>query len=485
MNRDLRHSAVGALMWRGIAVGGEKLVFIIRLVVLARLLTPEDFGLVAIGLVVVAIAEMLTEFGLVAALIQRPATDKSQLDTAWTMSLLRGLGIAAVLFVAAPWIAAVFAEPRATAIIRALAFTSLLQTAASIEVARLNREFHFGGLAAIKLGAGITNTIVAIVLARDFGAWALVYGALAGAAAHFVLSYVVAPYRPAVRLVDEAALHLVRFGRWIFIVGLLVVAGEGVLRWMVATRLGVAEVGLLFMAIRLGYLPAQLTSEVVSEVAFPVYARLQHNPAKAAVAFRGLLVSVSALLVPVCLVFAWLVPGIVTHVLGEQWQGAIVLTQLVIMSSIASILSEGLTPVLKGTGHPAGIAAMRALHFVVLVAVAWPLIPAYGLEGAGAAWLAANVAAPGVAVVWARRLLPRPFGGLGRPLAAIAAAAAAALIIAAVITAELPGVPGLVIAALASAAMAAVATILLERRFGLGIFETAAASFPWLRRFTA
>ena len=484
MSRDLRQRAVGALMWRGIAVGGDKLVFIARLVILARLLTPDDFGLVAIGLVVVAIAQSLTEFGLVAALIQRPATDKIQLDTAWTISFLRGLGITGVLFVAAPWIAAGFDEPRATAIIRALAFTTLLQTAASIEVARLNREFHFGRLAAIKLGAGIANTIVAIALARSLGAWALVCGALAGAAAHFTLSYVVAPYRPGLRLADEAALSLVRFGRWIFVVGVLSVAGEGALRWLVATRLGVAEVGLLFLGIRLAYLPAQLTSEVVSEVAFPVYAHLQNDAALAAATFRGLLISVAALLVPACLVFAWLVPDIVSHVLGERWQGAIVLTQFAIMSSLASILSEGLTAVLKGTGNPAGIAAMRAIHVVVLVTVSWPLIGAYGLAGAGAAWLAATVAAQLVAARWALRLMHSPFAGLGGPLAAIGAATLAATMVAAVVAARMPGVAGLAVAGLASAGTTVLVTVWLDRRFGLGILATASVPLRWLRRFT-
>jgi hypothetical protein len=81
---SLAHRAGGALLWRGLAMGGENIIFLVRLVVLARLLMPEDFGLVAIGLVALAIAMSLTEFGIVAALIQQPAADKRHLDTAWT-----------------------------------------------------------------------------------------------------------------------------------------------------------------------------------------------------------------------------------------------------------------------------------------------------------------------------------------------------------------------------------------------------------------
>ena len=483
MTQDLARRAVGALMWRGLALGGEKVIFLARLVILARLLTPEDFGLVAIGLVVLTIALSLTDFGVVAALIQRPATDKAQRDTAWTISVLRGLSVTAVLFVAAPWIAAGFAEPRATEIIRALAFTALLQAAASIEIARLNREFRFGGLAAIKLAAGVVNTIVAIALARGFGVWALVWGTLAGAATHMALSYVVAPYGPGLRLADEAAASIVRFGRWIFAIGVLAVVGDAALRWMVATRLGVAELGLLFMGIRLAYLPAQLTSELVSEVAFPVYAHLQADRAKAAAAFRGLLVCVAALLVPACLVFAWLMPDIVTHVLGERWEGAVVLTQLVIVSSIAGLLSDGMAPVLKGTAYPAGIAAMDSLQVVLLVTLGWPLIGAYGLDGAGISWLVAVVAAQTLAVRYARQLFGEPFTGLAAPLAAIVAAAVLAMAVAAAVAAVLPGAVGLAAAVLASAGTAGAVTLLLDRHFGLGILQTISGPLPWLRRF--
>jgi O-antigen/teichoic acid export membrane protein len=465
-------------------MGGEKVVFLVRLIVLARLLAPEDFGLVAIGMAVLAIAISLTDFGVVAALIQQPASDKRHLDTAWSIGLLRGLSIVVVLAIAAPYIAEGFSEPRATDIIRALGLTALLQAASSIEIARLSRELRFGGLAGIRLAAAIVNTIVAVVLANGFGPWALVWGAVAGSATHMLLSYVIAPYRPAFVLADKATAGIARFGRWIFLVGVVAVATDAGLRWIIATRLGVVELGLYFMAVRLAFLPAQLISELVSEVAFPVYAELQEDRRRAAKTFRGLLVSVAALLVPVCLVFAWFVPDLVEHVLGERWQGAATVMQLLIVSSIVGLLGDNVGPVLKGSGNPAGIAAMDALQLALVIGLGWPLVGMYGLVGAGIAWLSAVAVSQLLAALYLRKLFERPFAGITIPLLAILSIAILATLVAALVEAKIAGALGVVAAIVLSAVAVVATTLAVDRRFELGILQTLSGPFPVLRRLT-
>lgn len=482
MTTELARRAGTALIWRGLAMGGEKVVFLVRLIILARLLAPGDFGLVAIGMAVLAIAISLTDFGVVAALIQQPASDKRHLDTAWTIGLLRGLSIVVVLAIAAPWIAEGFSEPRATDIIRALGLTALLQAASSIEIARLNRELRFGGLAGIRLAAATVNTIVAIVLANGVGPWALVWGAVAGSATHMVLSFVIAPYRPGFALADRATASLARFGRWIFLVGVTAVATDAGLRWIIATRLGVVELGLYFMAMRLAFLPAQLISELVSEVAFPVYAELKENRRKAAKTFRGLLLSVAALLVPVCLVFAWLVPDLVRHVLDERWQGAATVMQLLIVSSVVGLLGESIAPVLKGSGKPAGLAAMDALQLALVIVLGWPLIGAYGLPGAGLAWLAAIAVSQLPAAWYARKLFGQPFSGLAVPLLAILSVAILATVVAALTGTAMAGASGLVAAVALSTLTVVATTVAVDRRLDLGILQTLAGPFPSLRR---
>ena len=481
MTTGLAHRAGGALLWRGLAMSGENIIFLVRLVILARLLVPEDFGLVAIGLVALAIAMSLTEFGIVAALIQQPAVDKRHLDTAWTINVIRGGVITIFLFMAAPWIAQAFGDARATDIIRALALTALFHSAASIEVARLNREFQFRGLAAIGLSAALTNTLVAVALASSHGVWALVWGALAGAMVHALASYLVAPYRPGLALSDQATAKLVRFGRWIFLVSLLSIAGDAIVRWMIAAHLSVAELGIYFMAARLAFLPTQMLYGLVSQIAFPVYSHLQEDPAKAAVAFRGLLISVAALLLPASMVFAWLAPEIVEHLLGDHWQGTAGVMQLLILSGIVGLLGAGMIPVLKGIGRPSAFAAMEATQVAVFVLVGWSLIGAFGLVGAGVALVSGVFASQFLAVYYARKVFVRPCAGLAAPMATIIAASLLATSVAAATVAALSGLVGLIISVVLAALTAAIVIQWTDRVFGLGIVRTLIRPFPRLR----
>jgi O-antigen/teichoic acid export membrane protein len=225
-------------MWRGLGLSIEKIIFLVRILVLARILAPADFGLVAIGMVSLAVMVSLTDFGIIPALVQQPASNRRHLDTAWTIGLARGAGINIIMIIAAPFIAHAFGEPDATNIIRLLALTTLFQAGASIEVATLTRELKFKQLALIRLSAAVCNTIVSILLAKTLGAWAIVWGAVGGAITHLVVSYIVAPYRPRFRMESVATISLMRFGRWIFAIGVTSVAADAALRWIISSRLG-------------------------------------------------------------------------------------------------------------------------------------------------------------------------------------------------------------------------------------------------------
>ena len=171
----LAQQAGNAVVWRGLSLAAEKLIFLVRLLVLARLVSPEDFGLVAIGLTVITVVGQATDFGMIPALVQTPAKQKRHLDTAWSISVMRGLLITVVLLIGAPFIAELFAEPRATNIIRVLALATLAQSAASIEIATITRALHFRGLASIELTSALVNTAGSIEFARTHCAGSLVW----------------------------------------------------------------------------------------------------------------------------------------------------------------------------------------------------------------------------------------------------------------------------------------------------------------------
>lgn len=478
----LAQQAGSAVMWRGFSLATEKIIFLLRILILARILAPADFGLVAIGMVSLAIMVSLTDFGIVPALIQQPPSNKRHRDTAWTIGVVRGAGINIIMILAAPLIADAFGEPDATNIIRLLAVTTLLQACASIEVATLTRELKFKQLALIRLSAVVFNTIVSILLARTLGALAIVWGSVAGAITHMIVSYIVAPYRPRFRMVSMAAGSMMRFGRWIFVIGVTSVVADAAIRWIVTNRLGVAELGLYFMAARLAYLPYQVITELVGEVAFPMYAQLQKNRAKATRAFRAVFASMLALLLPTSLIMIVLIPDLIAVVLGERWDGAATVMQLLVAASLAGIAGDSITPLLKGMGSPKKVAALELLQLLIIVPAAWFLVGGYGLPGAGLAVLVAAIFSQIFAIRYAREVLEGPFHGMGGLGLAIVVASLAGSSISLLIVNQFSGLISLSVSATAGATVVLATGLVLVRIFKLNLLSELAEPFPFLAR---
>jgi O-antigen/teichoic acid export membrane protein len=310
------------------------------------------------------------------------------------------------------------------------------------------------------------------------GVWALVAGALAGSTAYLIGSYTVAPYRPRLTFSYDAARSLIRFGQWIFFTSLVVMAGQAALRMVIARQLGAAELGLYYLAASLAFLPYEVASQVVEQVAFPFYSRLQTETQQVSFAFRSILTSLSGLLFPACALLIALAPSLVENVLGPDWQGTAAIIRVLALASVADLLGSTTAPILQGMGRPDRILVIEAVQSSILIALAWLLAGKYGVVGAAMAWLPATGTAQIVGVLFLRRLLPRPFAGIARPLGAIVAVSGMAAVIALGVDRLLPGVFGLVLASLAAIILIGLLLWTLERRFALGISEGLVRAFP-------
>jgi PST family polysaccharide transporter/lipopolysaccharide exporter len=474
-----------AVSWRAAQHVGVRLISLIKFLVLARILDPSDFGLLAIAAVAVDLLVSLTDFGMVTALVQRPRVHARHYDTAWSVNLTRSLVIAAVIAAGAPVLASLFGEPRATEVLRVLALRPMLDAAASIRVADLTRELRFGALAAIRLSTAVADAIVAISLASAFGVWAVVIGALTGAAVGSVISYVVAPYRPRVSFDTDAARSLFRFGRWILLAGVLGVAGDAVLRAVISRRLGAADLGVYYVAVRVAILPYEAISEIVTAVAFPVQALLQNDRARAARVFRSTLKAPLALLIPVYATLVALAEPAARYLLGAQWDGAAPVIRVIAVIAVIGTIYDSTAAMLQGLGRPQWVAALAAVQLPIVAALAWALAGALGVTGAALARLVAETAVQISAGVMAARLLPRPFAGMARPILAFLVAAGAAAGASLLIFASISGVWGAIFGAAVGVTVGAAVLLLLDRAWALGLREDASKAFPtvmaWLR----
>ncbi len=276
-----RQAAQGAL-WNYSAFLVSKGLLFVATLVLARLLTPAQFGLVSMALLIITLLDILRDFGIGSALIYRQRDGAAVANMAFFLSA----GIGVVLFVAnlllAPLAASFFktSSPEETstlvALLQVLGASLLFSSLGSAHDALLQREINYRRRMVPEVGRTLIKGVLSVVLAlMGFGAWSLVIGQVIGEASATVLLWVVMPWRPS-RNFDRGLLRpLVTYGTQIMVAGGLGTLLSDVDYFIVGSLLGDAPLGLYTLAFRIPELLIKNLAQAVSTVAFPVAARLQ------------------------------------------------------------------------------------------------------------------------------------------------------------------------------------------------------------------
>jgi PST family polysaccharide transporter/lipopolysaccharide exporter len=459
-----------------------KLLFLARTPILARLLSPDDFGLLAIGLVALDILMRITELGMIPALVQKDRPERLHYDVAWSVGVARATIIAVCVYLAAPYIAGMFGEPRATPIIQVLGLRPLLLSLASIAVADFTRNLEFRPLAVLQLSDMGIDAIVSIALAPFIGVWALVAGAVAGPLIRLVLSYAIAPYRPRLAFDRGAAASLVRFGRWIFVSGLVGLAGRFVLQAVISRELGTVELGLYYLAARIAYTTTEVSAELLGAVAFPWFSRLQGDRGEAERTFRGMLQGIAVILIPVSGLLIALAPSIVADILGPQWLGAGPVMQVMVVATMLGAFGDALPPLLRGLGQPQKVALLDLVQNGLLAALVFEAAHAFGLVGAAAAWIPATVATQVVAYFMLRKEFDAPLRGLAGVVGTTAFITVLGAGLAFLIDTWVGGLGGLILASMVGGAGIGVLLLAADRYLSLGVIDGLSTLSPGLAR---
>jgi PST family polysaccharide transporter len=325
-----------ALAWR---FNARLVTFVLRmvvLVVLARLVSVEDFGLISQALIVIGLAGLVSEIGMGPALIQRQQLTVAHIRVAFTVSLLCGLMLMVVVGWGAPLAGAAFGNPEVVPVVRLLSscclFTALGTTASSL----MQRKLAFRGLFIVEftsylIGYGVVGISFA---AWGFGVWALVWGPVSEALLRAVLLYLACPHAVRPSLAPREAGQLFHFGAGMTLSHFLnyaALTGDG---FIVGRQLGTAALGLYGRAYQLMKVPMSEFSEAVGSVLFPAYAEIQNEQERLR---RASLASVfvSALIVfPTLATLAIAAPELLIGVLGDQWAGAVVPLQVLCVGGV-------------------------------------------------------------------------------------------------------------------------------------------------------
>ncbi|SCG68664.1 oligosaccharide flippase family protein [Micromonospora inositola] len=387
---DLNQKVAAAARWSMINTVVRRVGTFATGVVLARLFFgPYEWGLYAIGLLVLAMLLSLNEMGVSLALVRWDGDIKRFAPTVLTLSTLSSSAFYLLLFVTAPTVARLLGSPEATTMLRLLCLTVIIDGIACVPIGKLNREFQQFQRTVVDVANFLVNTAVTIGLAATgMGVMAFAWGSLAGNIVALVGFGLCAPEMLRFGWDRAQAVHLLRFGLPLASASLLTLGIVNVDSVVVSGVLGPAALGLYAMAFNMSSWPVRIVSDTARRVSYAGFSRLADSPQAFAAGFHRALAVVLAAAVPFCVLLAVLADPIIRLVYGDQWAGAALSLQFLVALGLIRVVVDlaydclatrvrkslmvmqawwlfSLTPVLLLFAHRFGIAGVAAGQVVV------------------------------------------------------------------------------------------------------------------------
>ena len=416
----------------------ERLIDFVSVVVLARILAPDDFGLVAIVASVVTIIEGLSALDVNKALIRHRDEGRSLYDTAWTLSALRGL-VAGLVMVA---ISRVVDDPRISAILVVMALSPILTGLANPRFVMFERDLVYSRLAILTLGARImafAATITIALLTRSY--WALVVGILAGGVASLVLGYLLRPYLPRPTL--SRFRDIFGFSGWLSLTSVVTTLAMETDKIIVGRLLGITDAGYYFMTQRIGVLPTRELVSPLQRILFPSFSELADDADRLRRLALESVNAIGTLSLPASFGFALVAGDFVPLVLGDRWLAIVpLLVILVPYLGLRATLSMAL-PCVMALGRTRLLFGVSLAYAVVHLPLFIGCTAVFGLAGAIWSIVGAGVLYTALNVWMLRRAVGfTPFelaAQLRRPLAAALAMVGAVLALRSIVPEALVG----------------------------------------------
>ena len=392
LTEDLRRRTVQA----GAAVIAGQLVInvlnLVAMMVLARMLTPGDFGLVAMVLVVVGFAAMLRDLGLTAATVQRKDIRIHQVSTLFWVNAGMSALLTTIILIGAPAIVWLYDEPRVLGITLALAFLSLVDGVSIQHRALLRRQLRLGTVTVIEIASLVASIGTAIFLASaGAGYWALVCMQLIHLGIRTILCWVVTGWRPMLRLNLDEVRPLLSFGGHIMVSRLLNNLTKTIDKLLIGKFVSAEQLGIYSKAYNGVLLPFDRISWALSSVAVPTLSRIQDDPDRFRAYYRKAVLLIATMTFPAVAGLFLEAKAAVLIILGDQWLFAVPLIHILAPIAATAMLSTTMRWVFVSLGRSARLMKWRVFESTIKI-VGIAVGVSWGAIGVAYALLIVNLA---------------------------------------------------------------------------------------------
>ena len=383
---------IKGISWMGSLRIFSRFLTLLKTAILARLLVPAQFGVFGIVTLTIALFEILTETGINTVLIQEDKNIKPLVNTAWVISIFRGILISFLVCLGALPLANFFSSPQAINFLFLASLVPLIRGFINPSIVKFQKNLEFRKEFNLRLAILLIESLTAIVGAL----WtrsivSLIFALIVGAGLEVVFSFVFCRPRPHFIWEGQKAKKIISQGKWVTLTGVfsyLVDQGDDA---VVGKILGMGSLGLYQMAYKISNLPFTEITDVASQVTFPVYSKITQDKTRVKRAFKKTLLAIVFLVVPGVAIIFFFPELIIKIILGEQWLGAAQALRVLALFGLTRAIGGSVSPILFAFKKQNVAARISIAKLFLLALFIFPLTLKFGVSGTAMAVLASSL----------------------------------------------------------------------------------------------
>jgi O-antigen/teichoic acid export membrane protein len=333
--KGLKEKAVSGMLWSFSDSMSTQLVQFITGLILARILSPDEFGLVGMITVFLAISQSVVDSGFGQALIRKKDISETDYSTVFYFNLFAGLLLFLIFYLASPWIASFYERPELKNLSRALAFIILINATNITQRTRLVRTIDFSSLMRVNLTSALISGLLAIGMALyGFGVWSLVARSIAGSLVQAVILWFRGRWVPSARFNRESFRSLFAFGSRLLVSGLIDTVYRNIYLLIIGKFFSAADLGYYSRADQFSRLASQNLTGTIQRVSYPVLSIVQDEDERLKSGYRKLIQSTMYVTFFIMLGMAAMAKPMIVTLIGEKWLPSVEYLQLLCFSAM-------------------------------------------------------------------------------------------------------------------------------------------------------
>lgn len=378
---SLKKKVLTGVFWTAIEQFANQIIGFVISVILARLLLPEEFGLIAMLAIFMAVGNTLIDSGLTLSLIRTPDPDEKDFSTVFYFNLAGSIVIYGIVASAAPYIADFYGQPQLTSIARVYSLVFIINAFAAVQKTKLTKQLNFKTQMLVATPSLILSGIVGVVLALyGYGVWSLVWSRIAQAVAASIQLWLHSKWRPAFVFDLKKFKQHFGFGYKLMFSGLLNAFFSNIYVIIIGKYFAPAQVGFFDKANGLQMRPVGIISGVLNKISFPVLAEIQNDDIRLKKAYQRIMQMVIFLLAPILIFTAVLAEPVFRFIYTEKWLPAVPYFQILCVTGILYPLNDYNLQILNIKGRSDLFLRLEIIKKILVVAVLFAVFQ-FGIYG--------------------------------------------------------------------------------------------------------